>query len=347
MVLQKIIDRYKSRRKNSYLNNLDRYQFKYAFLGTGYHSISNLYPCLENLNVPLKYIYSRQVSNAKKLSQRFPGCIGTDSTKGILADPEVKGLFISVKPFQHFDLVKQAFQSNKNVFIEKPVCNNSRELAELIQMQGNAVCVPGLQKRFCLINQLLKKFKLQKKTISYSYRYCTGNYPEGNPVYELFIHPVDNIIQLFGRPRTFTIQSSKKNSGVTYQLLIIHDSGINGMVELSTNYSWKEPIDSMEINLEDETLHINYPDHLMGDQKLGSFAGIPIEKVMQQPGIRKIYFDNKRFSSMLETNNLAVQGFYPELKHFVSLVEGKRSDNYGRLETLSESYDLLDKLSGS
>ena len=61
-------------KNDPYLNSLDRYQFKYAFLGTGYHSISNLYPCLENLNVPLKYIYSRQVGNAKKLSQRFPGC---------------------------------------------------------------------------------------------------------------------------------------------------------------------------------------------------------------------------------------------------------------------------------
>ena len=344
MVLQKIIDRYKSQRKNSYLNSLDRYQFKYAFLGTGYHSISNLYPCLENLNLPLKYIYSRQASNAKKLSQRFPGCIGTDSTKGILADPEVRNLFISVKPSLHFDLVKQAFQANKNVFIEKPVCNNSSELAELIQLQGNAVCLPGLQKRFCLINQLLKKFKLQRKTISYSYRYCTGNYPEGNPVYELFIHPVDNIIQLFGRPRTFTIQSSKKNSGVTYQLLVIHDSGVNGMVELSTNYSWKETVDEMVINLENETLHVNYPNELTGTGKHSTVAGIPIEKIRQQPVIKKIYFDNKQFSSMLETNNLSVQGFYPQLKHFVSLVEEKRNDNFGKLETLVGTYDLLDKL---
>ncbi len=344
MVLQKIIDRYKSQRKTTYLNSLDRYQFKYAFLGTGYHSISNLYPCLENLNVPLKYIYSRQVGNANKLSQRFPGCIGTDSVKGIFADPEVRGVFISVKPFQHFDLVKQAFQSNQNVFIEKPVCNNSRELAELIQLQGNAICLSGLQKRFCLINQLLKKFNLQKKTISYSYRYCTGNYPEGNPVYDLFIHPVDNVIQLFGRPRTFTIQSSKKNSGVTYQLLVIHDSGVNGMVELSTNYSWKETVDEMVINLENETLNVNYPNELTGTGKQSSVAGIPLEKIMQQPVIKKIYFDNKQFSSLLETNNLAIQGFYPEIKHFVSLVEGKRSDNYGRLETLAGTYDLLDKL---
>ena len=117
-----------------------------------------------------------------------------------------------------------------------------------------------------------------------------------------------------------------------------------GMVELSTNYSWKETVDSMEINLENETLHINYPDHLTGDQKQGSFAGIPIEKVIHQPGIRKIYFDNKGFSSMLETHNLAILGYYPELKHFVSLVEGKRNDDYGRLETLVGTYDLLDKL---
>jgi virulence factor len=347
MVLEKIIDRYKSRRKNSYLDSLDRYKYKYAFIGTGYHSISNLYPCLENINLPLRYIFSKQISNANKLSKRFPGARGTDSLKEILNDPEVKGLFISIKPALHSDFLKEAFQANKHVFIEKPVCNNSRELSELVGMQKSSICVPGLQKRFGLINQLLNQFKLQKRTLTYSYRYCTGNYPEGNPVHELFIHPVDNIIQLFGRPRTFTIQSTKKNSGVTYQLLIIHDSGINGMVELSTNYSWKEAVDEMVINLDNETLNVSYPNELTGTGKQSNIAGIPLEKISQGPLIRKIYFDNKQFSSMLETNNLSIQGFYPELKHFVSLVERNRNDNYGKLETLLATYDLLDKLAGS
>ncbi len=347
MVLQKIIDRYKSRRKNAYLDSLDRYQHKYAFIGTGYHSISNLYPCVENINLPLRYVFSKQISNANKLSKRFPGCKGTDSFQEILNDREVKGLIISIKPAQHFEFLKESFQANKHVFIEKPVCNNSRELSELIRIQGNSICVPGLQKRFGLINQLLNQFKLQKRTITYTYRYCTGNYPEGNPVHELFIHPVDNIIQLFGRPRTFTIQSSKKNSGVTYQLLIIHETGINGMIELSTNYSWKEAVDEMVINLDNETLSVNYPNELTGTAKESSIAGIPLEKIRRQPVIRKIYFDNKQFSSMLETNNLAIQGFYPELKHFVSLVERNRNDNYGKLETLVATYDLLDKLAAS
>src|SRR6185295_16066788 len=127
-------------------------------------------------------------------------------------------------------------------------------------------------------------------------------------------------------PRSLTIQSSKKNSGVTYQLLIIHDSGINGMVELSTNYSWKEAVDAMVINLDNETLNVNYPNELTGTGKQSTVAGIPLEKISQRPLIRKIYFDNKQFSSMLETNNLSIQGFYPELKHFVSLVERNRND---------------------
>jgi virulence factor len=347
MVLQKIIDRYKTRRKNSYLDSLDGYKYKYAFIGTGYHSISNLYPCLENINLPLRYIFSKQIGNAKQLSKRFPGCKGTDSFEEILNDPDVKGLFISIKPSLHFEFLKGALQARKHVFIEKPLCENSHDLSELIRIQENLVCVPGLQKRFGLINQSLKKFNLQKRTISYTYRYCTGSYPEGNPIYELFIHPVDNIIQLFGRPRSFTIQSSKKQSGITYQLLIIHESGINGVIELSTNYSWKEPVDEMIINLDNETLNVNYPNQLVGTEKLTSIAGIPLEKIRQQPVIKKIYFDNKQFSSMLETNNLAIQGFYPELKHFVSLVEGSKNDNFGKLETLKATYDLLDKLAAS
>ena len=144
MVLQKIIDRYKTRRKNSYIDSLDGYKYKYAFIGTGYNRISNLYPCLENINLPLRYIFSKQISNAQQLSKRFPGCKGTDSFKDILNDPDVKGLFISIKPSLHFEFLKEALQANKHVFIEKPLCENSHDLSELIQLQKNSVCEPGL-----------------------------------------------------------------------------------------------------------------------------------------------------------------------------------------------------------
>ena len=49
-----IIERYKKIRKKGVLSK--KYKEKYAFVGIGNHSINNLYPVLNYLNVDIKYI---------------------------------------------------------------------------------------------------------------------------------------------------------------------------------------------------------------------------------------------------------------------------------------------------
>ena len=56
-MLNQLIDKYKSIRKNGILQIASEHQF--AFIGVGQHSLSNLYPVLQYLGVSLKYIYSR------------------------------------------------------------------------------------------------------------------------------------------------------------------------------------------------------------------------------------------------------------------------------------------------
>ena len=68
MAYKRLIEKYKSIRKQSYLKTLGNYRFKYAFAGVGHHSISNLYPCLESLRVPLSLIYSRAIFQMHKHS---------------------------------------------------------------------------------------------------------------------------------------------------------------------------------------------------------------------------------------------------------------------------------------
>ena len=77
MVYKRLIEKYKSIRKQSYLSTLGRYQFKYAFIGVGHHSLTNLYPCLESLGVPLKFIYSRNLLNAERLARQYRDCSPT------------------------------------------------------------------------------------------------------------------------------------------------------------------------------------------------------------------------------------------------------------------------------
>ena len=53
-MIQALINRYKRMRTEHYLRQT--YQYSYAFVGMGQHSLTNLYPVLHYLGVPLKYI---------------------------------------------------------------------------------------------------------------------------------------------------------------------------------------------------------------------------------------------------------------------------------------------------
>ena len=53
-MIQQLINRYKRMRTQRYLN--ETYRCQYAFVGMGQHSLTNLYPVLHYLQVPLKYI---------------------------------------------------------------------------------------------------------------------------------------------------------------------------------------------------------------------------------------------------------------------------------------------------
>ena len=58
-MIQQLIDRYKRYRTEHFL--AQKYQYSYAFVGMGQHSLTNLYPVLHYLGVPLKVERGRRV----------------------------------------------------------------------------------------------------------------------------------------------------------------------------------------------------------------------------------------------------------------------------------------------
>jgi len=343
MLQQYLINRYKDFKKQHYLNRETAFHHRYAFIGAGNHSLSNLYPCIQNLGVPLKFICAESISNAGKMAARFHRCMGTDNMLDIMNDPEVKGVFVSLPPRLHFNTLKELFSASKHVFVEKQVGCSVKDLQELISLQRDSICLPGLQKRFCRINQLLKK-KLSD-TASYQYRYLCGSYPEGDPVFELFIHPMDNVIQVFGSAVIKSILKIQNHGNLTVFVMLSHINGVVGCIELSTNYSWSSPVDYLEINNKREILKAFYPYHLKGISKPNAVFGLPLEKVFKQPGIQKAYLSSNGFAPIAENNSLILQGFFGEIEHFVRSVEKNELNNEHKLSGLLNTYEILEAIS--
>ncbi|THU32939.1 Gfo/Idh/MocA family oxidoreductase [Niastella caeni] len=341
MLIQRLIDRYKTYRKTSFLNQPFNYKHQYAFIGTGQHSFSNLYPAIHYLGIPLKTICTRHLEHAQKMAARFPGCAGTDRLADIINDPAIKGVFVCATPVNHAAITRELLLAGKHVFVEKPPCFSLQELQNLIKLQGPQHGMPGLQKRFSPINKLLEPFRL--KTTTYCYRYLTGAYPEGDAVFELFIHPVDNCIRLFGNIQNIQVNTSLKNN-ITCFLSIQHTNGITGMVHLSTDHSWQFPVDELEMNTPGAIFQASYPNKLISIEKSSRFLNIPLEKIFQTPVVKKVHLDNTGFIPVAGKNNLAMQGFSGEIAHFTNSVEQSKYSEQHSLQSLVTTYEVLEKI---
>ncbi|RYY09040.1 MAG: Gfo/Idh/MocA family oxidoreductase, partial [Chitinophagaceae bacterium] len=308
MIYQQLIGKYRSIRKKKILGGLSGHKKNYAFLGVGEHSMANLYPILHHLNIPLKYIYSRTRIHAAQMASTFPGTIATDNLDQIMQDHSVDALFVCLQPDDHHTITSQALRAGKNIFVEKPPCRSSMELEELISLAKDGFCQPGLQRRTSMITRLLNQYKLIDECISYRYTFHCGLYPDGDVYTELFIHPVDYLLFLFGNYQSANIQTSRNGNGITCQIQLVHESGVHGQVELSTDFSWQNLHETIEINTRSKTVAAIYPGSLSSSEKSALF-GMPLEKINPRPKVVKTYLDPLALSTTAQNNSLFLQGF--------------------------------------
>ncbi len=334
-----LINKYKAVRKKKQLSQYRAYSGKYAFVGVGNHSLSNLYPVLDYLGVPLKYIFSRTLENAQLTAHKYKA-LATDDLQIILDDKEIKGVFVCANPDSHFEIAKRVLSAGKDLFIEKPPCKNTNELKELIALSKNNTVQVGLQKRYASVYTTIKKE--MKSPQSYRFNFQTGAYPEGNALWDLFIHPLDLIVFLFGEVKS--IAKKQTTNGSTTFLLVEHQSGVVGNLELSTDYSWSNPQETLSVNTENGIFEAKGLFELTYTEKSKKIAGIPLEKVFKRPIQQQTLLSNNGFVPIAENNSLTLQGYYDEIKAFISAVENSDSNELTDFPTLLKSYELLEEL---
>ncbi len=332
-----LAERYRSFRRNQQLSQINNYRCKYAFIGVGKHSMENLYPVLLVLGVPIKYVYSRNVRVAAKMASLFPNAIGTSDLNMISDDVAVKGVFICSRPVNHYMLTKFFLAAGKYVFVEKPCATNIMQLRNLIEVDPGSKCMVALNKRFNPLHRQLKNHI--EGTFSYTGRYVTGAYPEGDCWTELFIHPLDNVLRLFGPVNKWNILPS--NEG-TYHLQLRHRSVV-GSLELSTSYSWSAFEDSLHIVSKKAILALKYPGEFSITHLPPKIETMPLEKII---GGKQVHMSQNASLAIpgLHNNCVVQQGYADEIRFFVQQVELQQSlTGYGPTG-LVDLYQLIEQL---
>ncbi len=339
--MKRLIEQYK--RQRGRYNLRQTYSGVYAFIGIGNHSINNLYPVLDYIHIPLKYICCKSKDKLPLIEEKWRGVKATISLDEILSDEEVKGVFVSVIPSEHTAIAKKVLASGKALFIEKPPCLSLAELRQLMDLEQSFVMI-GMQKRYAPATKILTKRLKNETLLTYSMRYLTGSYPEGNPLIDLFIHPLDYVCYLFGKAEIRNCEYIQGKNGVTLLLTLRHEA-ISGILELSTAYSWQNAIETLTVNTERGIYELSQMETLMFTPKLGQVFGIPLEKVMRRSSITETIFSRNNFVPTTVNNQIYTQGYFDEIKAFVETVQkGSRFAPYSGFHSMYNTYTLIDAI---
>ena len=340
-MIQQLIDRYKRLRTERFL--AQTYQCSYAFVGMGQHSLNNLYPVLHYLGVPLKYICVTSERKARLIERKFPYVKATTSLDDILTDETVKGVFVSASPAAHFSIALRVLESGKSLFIEKPPCQSLQELDALIDKQrlyGSPVAMVGLQKRYAPAVQILWKRLRNEHLVSYDLHYLTGNYPEGNALLDLYIHPLDLVCHLFGKPEILVCQQV---ASASYILMLRHPH-IVGTLELSTSYTWTSAGESLKVCTSKGIYRLSQMELLTFEPKHSSILGIPYEKVHKHNKTIEYLYARNNFTPIFPNNQIYSQGYYSEIQSFIASIEHGHSSILTDIASIKPTYEVLTRI---
>ena len=328
-----LIDKYKRIRSEAYLK--ETYEGTYAFVGLGGHSLVNLYSVISYLQLPLKYICVTSPRKVELIEKKYQGVIATTDLGLVLDDPSVKGVFVAASPKAHYRIAKQVLEAGKALFVEKPPCGDIEELESLIALGGTAVA--GLQKRYAPAVKLLKRRLSGEKLLSYDLHYCTGAYPEGDALLDLYIHPLDLVCHMFGPAVILSCQPAGKDS---YIIALKHGK-LSGTLELSTCYGWSEARESLSVNTAKGLYRLEGTENLTLQLHPAAPAGIPLEKIGFGKGATKVLFERKSFSPVLKENPVYTQGFFDEVRDFAECTQGRKQKLLSSLDSLNDTYKLI------
>ncbi|GAO41196.1 Gfo/Idh/MocA family protein [Flavihumibacter petaseus] len=341
--VQFLLRHYRQFTGNSFLKQIPANNPPLAIIGAGHHATGTLYPCLWHLGANVQLICTRHMETAHAAAARWPGCKGTTRLEDILENKLIIGVIVCTEPKAHADIVSRLLAAGKHVYVEKPLGYSGRDLEQVLSANTGSTIMAGLQRNYSPIANKLQN--LVKSPLNYHYRFEVGRYPDGNAVFELFIHPVALIVHLFGRADILSITVNSADQRQLLQLQLRHEK-VSGLLELSTAGNWENCCEILTVNDSAGKITASYPNELMLTETPGSIAGIPEEKVFATAAVTRQYLFPNNFNTAIQFNSLFQSGFYTALQVFLQNCNGNKAQP-AEVEKLRLIYQLLDRIQES
>ncbi|MBT3336620.1 MAG: Gfo/Idh/MocA family oxidoreductase [Anaerolineae bacterium] len=155
---------------------------KLGVIGAGLYANATLLPAIKKAdNMELVGIASAGGLKAQHSAKKFGFRYATSSADEIINDENVNTVAILTRHDTHADLVVQALQAGKNVFVEKPLAVDSEQLSVISDQLRNtqhAILTVGFNRRFApLARQLSAFYSDRVEPLHIHYRINAGYIP--------------------------------------------------------------------------------------------------------------------------------------------------------------------------
>lgn len=138
---------------------------KVAIIGVGYWGPNYARLCFEVEEADLVWFADVNRQALSKVHLRYPGVKTTVDYKQVLNDPEVEAVVVVTPAQTHFEIVKDALESNKHVLVEKPLTadlSEAEKIKKLVKKSGKVLVVDHIFKFNPAVIELRKLIKSGK-----------------------------------------------------------------------------------------------------------------------------------------------------------------------------------------
>lgn len=239
-------------------------------IGAGNFTKARLLPALKNSKAVLHTIASAQGVSSASGGSKYGFQYNTNDLDTIWNTDEIDTVFVTTRHNLHAKLVSKGLQSNKNIFVEKPLCLTKSELSDIRNLyherreSSRIRLMVGFNRRFApLVKKMKFKVEDRVEPLSIIYTINAGYIPADHWTQDMDIgggriigeacHFIDLMRYLVGRPIVSVFSLAMGGAGVAgassdkMTINLEFEDGSHGAVHYFANGSKTFPKERVEV----------------------------------------------------------------------------------------------------
>lgn len=131
---------------------------QFAIIGAGNFTKMTMLPILKKINANIKTIVSSAGVSGTALAKKFNISNSATDHIEVMKDADINTVIITTRHNLHASMVIDALNNKKNVFVEKPLAINSKELEQIkeVYQKGESTVTVGFNRRFSPFSSKIK-----------------------------------------------------------------------------------------------------------------------------------------------------------------------------------------------